>query len=212
MTDVNVVIIGGGAMGCSLLYHLAKAGWQRHRAGREERPHPRLHLACRGPVHAFRPQPDDPGTARHLGPALPRHPAGGDGRELRLPPLRRHARDAQPGPHGRVPPCRGPLRVHRLSAGDHRPEAHRRASSAGDARWPARRHLRAGRRPCRSLARHQCHGQGGAAPRRGDPALQSRPRHPPREWPLGGGDEERHASAPCTSSTPPAPGASRSAA
>ena len=28
MTDVNVVIIGGGAMGCSLLYHLAKAGWQ----------------------------------------------------------------------------------------------------------------------------------------------------------------------------------------
>jgi dimethylglycine dehydrogenase len=27
MTDVNVVIIGGGAMGCSLLYHLAKAGW-----------------------------------------------------------------------------------------------------------------------------------------------------------------------------------------
>ena len=56
MTDVNVVIIGGGAMGCSLLYHLAKAGWTRHRAGREERPHPRLHLACGGPVHAFRPQ------------------------------------------------------------------------------------------------------------------------------------------------------------
>ncbi len=28
MTDVNVVIIGGGAMGCSLLYHLAKAGWK----------------------------------------------------------------------------------------------------------------------------------------------------------------------------------------
>ena len=27
MTHVNVVIIGGGAMGCSLLYHLAKAGW-----------------------------------------------------------------------------------------------------------------------------------------------------------------------------------------
>lgn len=27
MTDVNVVIIGGGAMGCSLLYHLAKLGW-----------------------------------------------------------------------------------------------------------------------------------------------------------------------------------------
>ena len=27
MTDVNVAIIGGGAMGCSLLYHLAKAGW-----------------------------------------------------------------------------------------------------------------------------------------------------------------------------------------
>ena len=28
MTDVNVVIIGGGAMGVSLLYHLAKAGWR----------------------------------------------------------------------------------------------------------------------------------------------------------------------------------------
>lgn len=28
MTNVNVVIIGGGAMGCSLLYHLAKAGWR----------------------------------------------------------------------------------------------------------------------------------------------------------------------------------------
>jgi dimethylglycine dehydrogenase len=28
MTDVNVVVIGGGAMGCSLLYHLAKAGWR----------------------------------------------------------------------------------------------------------------------------------------------------------------------------------------
>ena len=28
MTNVNVVIIGGGAMGCSLLYHLAKAGWE----------------------------------------------------------------------------------------------------------------------------------------------------------------------------------------
>lgn len=28
MTGVNVVIIGGGAMGCSLLYHLAKLGWK----------------------------------------------------------------------------------------------------------------------------------------------------------------------------------------
>src|SRR6056297_1161389 len=27
MTDVQVVIIGGGAMGTSLLYHLVKAGW-----------------------------------------------------------------------------------------------------------------------------------------------------------------------------------------
>jgi dimethylglycine dehydrogenase len=28
MIDVNAVIIGGGAMGVSLLYHLAKAGWR----------------------------------------------------------------------------------------------------------------------------------------------------------------------------------------
>ena len=27
-TTARVVVIGGGVVGCSILYHLAKAGWQ----------------------------------------------------------------------------------------------------------------------------------------------------------------------------------------
>ena len=35
MTKVQVAIIGGGAMGVSLMYHLAKAGWSDCLVGKE---------------------------------------------------------------------------------------------------------------------------------------------------------------------------------
>ena len=42
----RVVIIGGGAVGCSTLYHLAQAGLDRLPAAGDERADLRLHLAC----------------------------------------------------------------------------------------------------------------------------------------------------------------------
>ena len=30
-SQARVVVIGGGVVGCSVLYHLAKAGWTRRR-------------------------------------------------------------------------------------------------------------------------------------------------------------------------------------
>ena len=46
--QARVVIIGGGAVGASALYHLAKAGWTDARAAGKERADGRVHLACGG--------------------------------------------------------------------------------------------------------------------------------------------------------------------
>ena len=45
----QVVIIGGGIIGCSTAYHLARAGLQGHRPARARQTHQRLDLACRRP-------------------------------------------------------------------------------------------------------------------------------------------------------------------
>ncbi len=44
----RVVVIGGGIVGASVLYHLTRKGWARHRADRARGTDGRLHLARRG--------------------------------------------------------------------------------------------------------------------------------------------------------------------
>ena len=87
-TSARAVVIGGGVVGASVLYHLAKIGWTDVAARREERADLGLDLA-RGRRHAHlqrrrqhlapaevhhRPLPRDRGA---LGPVLRLHPNGG---------------------------------------------------------------------------------------------------------------------------------------
>ena len=97
-SEARVVVIGGGVVGCSVLYHLTKLGWQRRRAARAGRADLGLDLARRG-RHAHpqqRPQrrqaaglhdPAVQGDRGDLGPVL-RHPSD------RRDHARRHARSA----------------------------------------------------------------------------------------------------------------------
>ena len=47
-THAEIVIIGGGIIGCSIAYHLTRMGQTRRGDPGEERRHPWRHLACRG--------------------------------------------------------------------------------------------------------------------------------------------------------------------
>ncbi len=51
-THVRALVVGGGAVGTGIAYHLAKAGWDNH-AGGAGRADQRLHLACRGAAAAL---------------------------------------------------------------------------------------------------------------------------------------------------------------
>ena len=54
-SHVQVAVIGGGVVGCSVLYHLTKAGWKDVVLIERDRAHLRLDLACGGRLpHAER--------------------------------------------------------------------------------------------------------------------------------------------------------------
>ena len=55
-THARAVVIGGGVVGVSTLYHLAKKGWTRQRARRAQGADLRLDLACRRPAAAVQPE------------------------------------------------------------------------------------------------------------------------------------------------------------
>ena len=75
MSRIQVLIIGGGAMGVSLLYHLTKAGWSDVLlVEKNDLTHGSTWHAG-GAVHAFCLQCHNPGIACDLGPALPGYPA-----------------------------------------------------------------------------------------------------------------------------------------
>ena len=52
-SHARVVVIGGGVVGVSTLYHLAKKGWSRRRARRAQGADLGLDLACGGPAAAL---------------------------------------------------------------------------------------------------------------------------------------------------------------
>jgi glycine/D-amino acid oxidase-like deaminating enzyme len=62
-SQARVVIIGGGIIGCSVAYHLAKRGWKRRGAAGAQAAHLRHHLA-RG--RADRPAPRHAGNLTQL--------------------------------------------------------------------------------------------------------------------------------------------------
>eukprot|EP00494_Astrolonche_serrata_P017934 UN18124 len=61
-SHASVVVIGGGIMGCSTLYHLAKSRCRRCRSTRAQQAHIGHHLALRGAGSraAFDPQSHRP--------------------------------------------------------------------------------------------------------------------------------------------------------
>ena len=211
-THAQVVVIGGGVVGASVLYHLTKARLARRRAGRARGTHLRLHLACGG-RHAHgqrRPQ-------RRQAAAIYDRALQGDRGDLR-PVLRRashrrhhagrHARAARLAQDGPGP---GPLPRHgpRTDLGRRGQEAlpvHGREAFR-------RRHVRSRRRPCRPLWRHPRLCQGGADRRRHDRAPDAgSPTSSRGPTAAGTSSPSTAPSAPSTSSTPAASGPARSAA
>ena len=106
-SSAQVVVIGGGVVGASVLYHLTKRGLDRRRAARAQAAHCRLDVA-RGRRHAHaqrRPQRRPPAAVH--GQPLPRD-RGRVRPELQHPPPRRadagrHARATRLAAHGRRP-------------------------------------------------------------------------------------------------------------
>ena len=77
-THARVVIIGGGVMGVSLLYHLTKRGWSDVVLVEKNELTAGFDLACRWALHTLCPQRDDHGNARDISAALQRHPQAGN--------------------------------------------------------------------------------------------------------------------------------------
>ena len=70
-THARAVVIGGGVVGVSTLYHLAKKGWTRRRPDRAQGADLRLDLACGGPAAAVQPELLGRPDPQILGRALP---------------------------------------------------------------------------------------------------------------------------------------------
>ena len=91
----RVVIVGGGIVGTSVAYHLAKLGWTRRGAARAGQPLRRHHVACGGPrgpaARLEQPDPAHPLQRRPLRPARGRD-GPGDGLEALRQPLAWRAR------------------------------------------------------------------------------------------------------------------------
>ena len=190
-SSAQVVVIGGGVVGCSVLYHLTKAGWTRRRAARAARADGRLDVA-RGRWHAHpqrRPERGPP-------PAVHDQAVRGDRARVRPGLLDPPARRADAGRHGGPDglPADGP--VARPLPG-HGPRAHLGARGAGPlppAR-PAvlrRRAVRPGRGPRRPDRGHPRLRQVRPARRGGDPpAHQGRRADPAPRRHVGRADRGR---------------------
>ena len=168
-SQVRVAVIGGGVVGCSVLYHLTKLGWRDVVLLERDELTSRLQLACRG-RHAHPEQRSQRRQAPGLhDPPLPRDRAG-LGPVLRHPSdrrhhARRHARPPRfPQDRARAPQGARPgQRVH-LDRGGEAP------ASADRGRAVRRRPVRPVRGPRRSVGRHPRLRQGGAPRRRRDPS------------------------------------------
>ena len=161
----QVVIIGGGVIGCSTAYHLAKLGWTDVRAARAGHAVVRHDLARRraGRAAAGERERHQAGAVLHR--AL-RGPRGRDGPVDRLPPVRRPDRRPHRGPDG-------PAAAHGRHRRGIRPrlrDAHTRAGAGEVAghrdRRPARRDLAAAGRPRQPDRPDARPGQGRAIGRR----------------------------------------------
>ena len=209
-THAQAVVIGGGLIGCSILYHLAKHRLVRRRPARARRADLRLDLA-RGRQHPWpaRLHQHQPPAALHHGalqgagdrdrPGLRHLPAG---LALSRPDRGARASAAAAGSQGAA------LQDEFLRGRARRGGA---AASAGRFRRHPLHHVRAGRRQCRSVRRHRRLRRRRAPARRRDPPLHAGHRHGSA---AGRQLDRAHAqgrrSARNGWSTPPACGAARS--
>ena len=129
-THARVVVIGGGVVGVSTLYHLALKGWTRRGAARARRAHRRLDLARGGPAAAVQHELHGRTAAQVLGGPL-QAPAGRDRPGCELPRHRQSAPRHLPRAHGRVSEVLRHRQHHRRALPDH--HARRGARSSG--RW-----------------------------------------------------------------------------
>ena len=212
-SHVQVAVIGGGVVGCSVLYHLTKAGWKDVVLIERERADLRLDLARGGRLpHAER------RSERRQAAGLYGRPLQGDREDLRpvlraapdrRPAARRHAGAARLAQDGA---CARPLSRH----GD---RDHLRRGSQGAACRSSTRsyfvgaHVGSDRGPSRSLRHHACLCEVGAHRRRRDLPAQPRHRARPRTPTAPGtSSPSRARSTPSMSSMPAACGRARSAA
>ena len=111
-SQARVVVIGGGAVGVSTLYHLTKKGWSDVVLVE------RKELTSGSTWHAAGLLPlfnmsYSVGQIHKYSVALYKTPRGGDRPGRRLAPGLQHPPRAQPRPHGRVSPVCGRRRDHR---------------------------------------------------------------------------------------------------
>ena len=172
-TSARAVVIGGGVVGASVLYHLAKIGWTRRAAAREERAHLRFDLARRR-RHAHLQR-----RGEHLAPAeVHDRPVPGDRGALGpvLRPASQRRTDAGGHP-GRARQPEADLLARALPRHGNRDDLARGGARVQSADRPAAFHRRAvarRRRPLRSVRHHPGLREGGAQARRRGRALHAR--------------------------------------
>ena len=192
-THAKAVVIGGGVVGCSVLYHLAKLGWKDVALLERKELTSGSSWHAAGMIHTIN---ADPNIARLQDYTinLYRRDRGDLGPVLRHPSARRHLSRLDAGAPrlseagARQGPLYGAgdgLHLARGSAGAEPPDRSQQISG---------RAVRAGRRPCRSLRRHPC-----LSPRRPSITAQRSIRETPvletqraGRWRLGGGHPQRH--------------------
>ena len=173
----RVVVVGGGITGCSVAYHLAKAGLDRRRPAREGRADERLDVPRRRARHAVQPLADDDAL-----PPLQRRALRGAGRvRAARQPADRVQQGEPPGAAARRQP--GPR--DRARCRRRRPQAGPGVDATGQRGVAARRRL--GRR---GRLRRPAHGdlrprRRRPRARRRDPHAHAGDRHPPRPEPRG---------------------------
>ena len=98
----RVVVIGGGAVGVSTLYHLAKKGWSDVVLARAHRTHRRVHLARRRPAAAVQHELHGRPAAQVLGRPV-QAPAGRDRARTSASTSPATCVSPRTATHGRVP-------------------------------------------------------------------------------------------------------------
>ena len=174
--QARVVVIGGGIVGCSVLYHLAKLGWSDvmlvekteltagstwHAAGLL----PLFNMSYSvGQLHKY--------SHRPLSAAGGGNRAGGE-----LPPHRQPQARHQPGADGRVPQLLRHREHHRRPLRADRPQRDRRPLAALQPGGAGRRPLPPPRWPCRAGGRDPGIGEGSTRQGRGDQPQHRGHRH-----------------------------------